>query len=373
MPPETPQPDWTRLEEAIVALAAELGVRMAHWLDLVAVFDRHEGARHWGFRSTAEWLAWRCGIDLRTARDHVRVARRLAVWTGVRAAVGSGEISYAKARALARADECEDERALLDRARACSAAQLEREVRALRTAPSADVDVANEVHARRYLAWEWEEDGGLRIHGRLGADEGAALVEALEAAAEALHPAPPQEREDVVPARPALGARRADALTEIVYSGAPRAQVVLHVDETALQCTAHGDQERAGTVCALEDGPAVPSATARRLACDGEVVTGHGRKRRVVSPALRTSLERRDRRCRFPDCGRRHGLHAHHIAHWAHGGATDPENLVMVCRFHHRLVHEEDFTVEWESGAIVFRRPDGEVIPERGPPLAVAA
>ncbi len=124
---------------------------------------------------------------------------------------------------------------------------------------------------------------------------------------------------------------------------------------------------RSGDVCALEDGPAVPSETARRLCCDGEVVTGHGRKRRVVSPALRTSLERRDRRCRFPGCVRRHGLHAHHIRHWVHGGSTDAENLVMLCRFHHRLVHEEGFSIAHEDGGLCFRRPDGrelEQVPE---------
>lgn len=372
--------DVDRLERAIVALATEITQRMEQWLGLVAEFDRLGGARAAGFRGTAEWLAWRCDIDIRTARDHVRVARRLEDWPATRAALASGELSYTKVRALARAPVEHDEAQLLERARSSTAWQLEQVVRALRDAPSADVDVANEAHARRYLEWHWDLDGSLRIHGRLSADEGAALIEAIETAAEALHPAQDPGEAEPVP-RPPLGARRADALTETVFSGAARAQVVLHVDECALACTATGDEPRAGEVCALEEGPAVPSETARRLACDGEIVNGHGRKRRVVSPALRTRLERRDGRCRFPGCVRRHGLHAHHIEHWAHGGRTDADNLVMLCRFHHRMVHEEGFTVAEEAGALCFRRPDGRELPQvpdrrvgdRAPPMRMVA
>jgi hypothetical protein len=140
-----------------------------------------------------------------------------------------------------------------------------------------------------------------------------------------------------------------------------------------LSCTATDEEERAGEVCALEDGPAVASETARRLACDAEIVVAqrgpdgaidHGRKRRVVSPALRTSLERRDGHCRFPGCSRRHGAQAHHVVHWAHGGPTDKDNLVLLCRFHHRLVHEEGFTIAREGGTLSFVRPDGRPVPQ---------
>jgi hypothetical protein len=90
-----------------------------------------------------------------------------------------------------------------------------------------------------------------------------------------------------------------------------------------------------------------------------------GRRQRVVSPALRTALERRDRGCRFPGCDRRHDLHAHHVQHWAHGGGTDRRNLVLLCRFHHRMVHEEGFTVAGADGErFVFRRPDGVPVPQ---------
>ncbi len=370
-----------RLEANVAYLAQEIERCMARWLDLIAEFDRRKAALAAGFRGTAEWLSWLCHLELRTARAHVRVARRLQEWPEMRAAYASGELSYSKLRALSRADADEDPGPLIELARSSTAERLEYAVRSLRSARSADLDVINALHERRYLNYAWEPDGCLRVHARLTPDEGAALIEALETGAEALHLVRDPNDGEVTP-RPPLAARRADALTEMVLSGAPRTQVVLHVDEPALACSAAGGEPRAGDVCALEAGPAVPSETARRLSCDADLVVGHGRKRRVVSPALRNSLERRDRGCRFPGCIRRHGVHAHHIEHWVHGGTTDPENLVLLCRFHHRLVHEGGFGVMLENGDLAFRRPDGRTLPsvpapvsvDRAPPgMAVAA
>lgn len=352
------------LERQIAAIAGDLSRSLARWLSLIAQFDARGGGRRAGHRSTSAWLAWRCGLGARAARDHVRVARRLSELPLVAAAFARGELSYSKVRAIARADATADESALLKIARCSTAYQLELAVRQLRSAPSGDLDTAREAHARRFVDWWWQEDGSLRISGQLSPDEGAAFIEAIEAGAEALHAAP----EEVI--RPPLLARRANALSEIVLSGAPPAQVLLHVDPQSL-----------GEICALEDGPAVPPESARRMACDGEVVDDLGRRRRVVSSSLRRALERRDGGCRFPGCVRRHGLHAHHLTHWAHGGPTDRDNLVLLCRFHHRLVHEDGFSIRVSGECLAFHRPDGRRIDEvpalegraRAPALAVAA
>jgi len=367
-----------RLEADIALLARDLEQRLARWLALVAEFDRRGGARRWGFRGTAEWLAWHCGLAQRTARDHVRVARMLVERPLVRHGLASGDLSYSKVRALSRAPAGEDEAGLVALARSSTAGEVERVVRALRSAPSADVEVANRGHARRFLEWSWEPDGSLAVRGRLPAEDGAAFIEMIETAAAAIHGAPnprsPADRADQLPDRPPpWGACRADALAEVARSGSPRTQVVLHVDEAALACTAATASERAGETCELEDGPAMPSESARRLACDAELILAargddgsidYGRTRRVVSAPLRTSLERRDRHCRYPGCERRHDLHAHHIKHWAHGGATDKDNLVLLCRFHHRLVHEDGFTVQRaRDGTFLFARPDRRPVP----------
>lgn len=366
------------LERQIVALAIGMRSQIAAWLGLVAAFDAADGTAHTRFRGTAEWLAWECQLTARTARDHVRVARRLSEMPLVAAALAEGRLSYSQVRAITRAGRTEDETRLLDVALRSTTAQLERHIRALRTAASADLEVANAGHAERRVEWFFDHDGSLRFFGRLATDTGAAFVEAIETAAAVLHQdhAPGY---DAAP-RPSRAARRADALAEIALSGCPRTHVVLHVDPAALACRATGTAGRAGSTCAFDDGPAIPSELARRLSCDAELsVAGLnlGRTQRVITPPLRRALEARDGRvCAMPGCDRRHGLSGHHITHWAHGGRTDLDNIVLLCAYHHRLFHEEGFTMRRSNGVIEIRDASGRRLrerPDRAPPLTVAA
>ena len=118
----------------------------------------------------------------------------------------------------------------------------------------------------------------------------------------------------------------------------------------------------------------VSAETARRLACDAAAVTMRhgpggelldvGRRTRTISPALRRALAARDRQCRFPGCGNRR-VDAHHIEHWADGGRTALDILVLLCRRHHRAVHEEGYRVTIDAGGDVkFLRPDGHLLPQ---------
>jgi hypothetical protein len=171
---------------------------------------------------------------------------------------------------------------------------------------------------------------------------------------------------------PSLGERRADALVLMADTllanepngrGGDRFQVVVHVDVMTLR---DGDGESE-----LADGAPIDGETARRLACDSAIVPlleragrplGVGRKTRSVPPALRRALASRDRGCRFPGCASHRTVDAHHIEHWANGGATNLENLVQLCRHHHRLLHEGGYTVTKAGSRFVFRRPDGRQI-----------
>jgi 5-methylcytosine-specific restriction endonuclease McrA len=166
------------------------------------------------------------------------------------------------------------------------------------------------------------------------------------------------------------------ALHQGLDPGAPgeRYQVVVHVDAPAL-----AEPERGQSV--LEDGTRVSAETSRRLACEASrVLMRHdddGRllevsaRTRTTPPALRRALHHRDRGCRFPGCGVRFGQ-GHHLRHWAHGGPTTLSNLALLCRRHHRAVHEEGYQVEREpDGSLRFRRPDGRPLPEVPPPAAV--
>jgi len=116
--------------------------------------------------------------------------------------------------------------------------------------------------------------------------------------------------------------------------------------------------------------------TFRRIACDAGLVpmrhgpTGEtidvGRRTRTIPPALRRALEARDHGCQFPGCTNHLYVHAHHIQHWAHGGATSPENLVLLCSAHHRMVHEGGFRVSRSEGIVQFHDPHGRQL-ERSP------
>jgi hypothetical protein len=142
---------------------------------------------------------------------------------------------------------------------------------------------------------------------------------------------------------------------------------VLHVEPEALKTVV--DSGAATGQAALDDGPYVSCETSQRLACDAAlVVMEHaadgavldvGRKTRTIPPAIRRALTARDTRCRFPGCTARH-CDAHHVRHWAVGGATRLDNLVLLCRRHHALVHEGGWSVGMRAdGAVEFSRPDG--------------
>jgi hypothetical protein len=133
----------------------------------------------------------------------------------------------------------------------------------------------------------------------------------------------------------------------------------------------------------LEDGAHVPAGTSQRLTCDASrVVMRHdedgrvvevGARTRTIPPALRRALQHRDKSCRFPGCNVR-VAEGHHVRHWAHGGPTKLSNLALLCRRHHRAVHEEGYQLErLPDGALQFRRPDGRALPDVPPPAVVPA
>jgi hypothetical protein len=153
--------------------------------------------------------------------------------------------------------------------------------------------------------------------------------------------------------------------------------VVLHVDEATLDAEAEPGRSE------LEDGTRVSAETSRRIACDAPLVrVVHGAngkearveaKTRTVPLRMRRALEIRDRGCRFPGCGCRF-TDAHHIQHWADGGATRLDNLVLLCRTHHRLLHEGGFKLKQDPdrpGSPAFYSPRGIRIPDVPPRMTI--
>jgi hypothetical protein len=378
------------LEREICELAAHLAAATCRWLTLVGEFDERLGWAEWGVKSCAHWLSWRCSIGLGTARDQVRVARRMRELPIVRAAFATGELSYCKVRAITRVATPEIEADLVRIALHASGAQVEKLVRGYRGALAATLDAAQAAIERRCLDWRWEDDGSLRVVARLPADDGALLLAALNAADESQPTAAhdgqaqaPASAPDTPTSEPPA-ARRADALVTLARSalagGLPQRasgdpyELVVHVDAETLTA------DQVHTQSQLADGPALAPETVRRLGCDASLVRiverdgrplSIGRRTRTIPPALRRALRARDHCCRFPGCTHQRFLHAHHVHHWARGGETNLDNLVYLCSHHHRLVHEGGFRVERAGPhAIRFRRSDGRSIPAAGPRTA---
>ncbi|MBM4440361.1 MAG: DUF222 domain-containing protein [Candidatus Rokubacteria bacterium] len=372
-----------RLGDEIAEMSVHLEAATARLLDKIRDFDARGGWNN-GFRSCAAWLTWRVGLDPGAAREKVRVARALGTLPRLAQALARGEISYAKVRAVTRVASPATEERLLAVARAGTAEHVERIVRGWRQVDrQAERRDAHLAQAFRGLHVYPDDDGTVIVRGRLTPEAGALLLRAVDAAREKLYPrrrpeetATPDVR-NVSAETPSLPQQRADALGLLAETalrridpGAPgeRYQVVVHVDAAVLADADHPGQS------VLEDGARLSAETSQRLACDASRVVMReerdgrivevGARTRTIPPALRRALHRRDVGCRFPGCGVRIS-EGHHIQHWAQGGATTLSNLTLLCRRHHRAVHEEGFQLDRTSDeSLAFRLPDGRPFPD---------
>ncbi|MDE2679495.1 MAG: DUF222 domain-containing protein [Gemmatimonadota bacterium] len=369
------------LGDRIAALCAHIDAATHRLLTLLRVYD--EEGRWQGCRSCAHWLSWRTGLSLGPAREKVRVARCLPSLPLISAAFARGEISYSKVRALTRAATTGNEAELLTFARHGTTAHVERLVREWRRLGGSGAcpdDPANQTDQgdptdRRGLSLHLGDDGNYEIRGQLTPEVGALLLKALEATEDKLYR---EQRAAGTEHEITAAQRRADAfglwLEEHVQ---PKVQLVVHSLTAAFPARVSGETSlphMEAPSLVTEDGCRVSAETSSRLCCDAEVVPiargtdgsvlDVGRSSRTVGWRLRKALEARDGGCRFPGCGSRVRTHAHHITHWAHGGATAMDNLVLLCPFHHRTVHEGGWRVEMdERGVPNFFNPLGVRMP----------
>jgi hypothetical protein len=353
------------IESELAALFAHTYAATYRILCLIRTFDERGLWGDYGARSMAHWLNWRVGLDIGAAREKVRVAHALKELPKTAEKLSRGEISYSKVRALTRVATPEDEEAFLNVARHGTASHMERLVRGIRQAERAqDADFAMRMHEQRELIAYQADDGSLLVKARLTPEVGALFLEALEKALtivrEGQHGDEPQE---------SFAAERADALAVMAESllanevkSGDRYQAVVHVSAETSEM-------------AVEDGPVLPRQTGKRLLCDSAVIAlmedadgeplSVGRKRRTVSTAIRRALQKRDGGCRFPGCGQTVFVDAHHIVHWVDGGETSLDNLLLLCRHHHRQLHEGGWRLEKTcDGSFAFFDRFGAPIPE---------
>jgi uncharacterized protein DUF222/HNH endonuclease len=326
-----------------------------------------------GPRQLRALVELRIGLDLGTAREKVRVARCLGSLPRIDDALRRGVLSYAKVRAATRVATPENEERLLEIALLTTGAHLERVCRRFRRVLV--VEEGERLDERRFVRDEVLPSGLVRITAVLQPDEAALVMKAIEMARHEVPASPSESSAETAPPASAPRLPVADALTKVAESflahgeaagcGGDRHQIVVHLEQDPLA----PDGAMAAT---LDDGTRLSGETFRRIACDAGLVPmlhgqhsqaiDVGRRTRTIPPSLRRALWSRDGGCQFPGCTNRLYVHAHHIHHWAHGGPTNADNLVLLCSAHHRLVHEGGFQVSRASQAIEFRDPSGRLV-----------
>ncbi len=336
-----------------VADVAHVRLGQAHRTMLAAIAQIDLTGR-WeadGARDCVHWVQMRYGISTWKAERWVQAAHALQRLPAVEGSLVTGALGIDKVVELTRFAEFDTEDGLVRWARHVPAGAIRHrgELERRRTQ-----DEAEGVERTRSLRW-WHEHERFQMHADLPPAEGEVVRATIERLALEVPPMPDE-------AGPwDVQARRADALVALCADGpsagrgTPVATVVVHAQLDGLTEGSHG--------CEIEGGPVIAPATAERLACNariqtviedarGEVVR-LGRMRREPPSWMVRQVRYRDRGCVFPGCGARAFTEAHHVVWWSKGGATDLDNLVLICSFHHRLVHE--------YGWRLSRTPDGEV------------
>ncbi len=363
------EPTLDQLEYSLDTLYTLTKAIHRKFLEAVADFDRREAWKHDGVHSMRDWLTYRYGDSVHTANQTVSLAHALEERPAIAAGFENGTLSTDKVTDLCSFVPPEEDESYAHYAQYHNAAQVKEWARHARRMKREEAARAVKERSLR-MYWDRHREV-LHVNGVLPGAEGAAVKAAIDRVAEQLGP-------DDDGTWPLLERRRADALIELAGTklaedtDTDRATVVVHVDAHELNYI-HG-------IAKLEDGPMIPSEVARRLACDGRIQPvvdgpsgeplGIGRRSRMVPHWLMRLLKDRDRGCVVNGCGRTLGLQAHHLAHWAHGGRTDMDNLVLVCRRCHRKIHDEGFRlVRNQYGNVRVLRPDGRPVMNRPAPM----
>ena len=369
-----PQAKTTRELTTGVAVMKNLaGSVQLQQLELIAELDDRKVWRVDGAKSMAEWVSAQFGISQWAARRWIAAGHALPGLPEVRRALRGGHLSLDKVLELTRLATPDTETQLIAWATGVSAAAIRRKAD---LAQRDDIDEVRADDRARSLEWWYQDDRRLWLEGFLPAEQGAQVAKALDRLAETLPSDPDAERSHTI------DARRADALValcshELASDPAPaRAAVSLHVDLAAL---------RAGGSAELEGHGALHPAVAAMLCCDARVqavlhdhdchTVGLGRSTRNVSESLKRQLRQRDGECcSFPGCHHKRYVDGHHIWPWEWGGPTDLDNLVLVCKFHHKLIHLYGWRVALgkQPGMVYWFRPDNRLY-EPGRAHTVAA
>jgi len=334
-------------------------------------FDKSGEYKADGALSAVAWVRERCNLSGGAAAERVNVARQLETLPQIEKALAKGNVGYQHVALIARAAENvgsapvqKEEQNLLKAAQTMDPGRFAAVAKGFehRVDAAAALLEANHAYQRRYLHLSEPQNGMVRLDGMLDLEGGATLKAALSA----LMP-PPANDDDRTP-----GQRRIDALVDLARRpldgsklgtvGGQRPHLLITASaETLLGLKGAPPAEIAGV------GP-IPMETAQRLACDPTVSWLLGQAElesesasdahRQIPAATRRALVARDRDCVFNGCHRPAiWCDGHHLVWWTRGGKTALPNLALVCGRHHRMLHEEGWTLERKDGRWVTRPP----------------
>jgi hypothetical protein len=327
----------------------------------LAELERREAWEDDGAHDMTHWTAMRLDTSQWRAGRWLAAGRALPGLPAISHAFERGQIGIDKVAELARYATFDDEDAYLAWAQEVSLGAVRRRGE-LQTRMDADADQETR---DRWTEWRYLDEGRrFALEAQLPAADGALVAETLQRLGDRIPVMPGEDGAEYA------GMRRADALVALCQAGDPQDGSATAGGPTMV-VHAQWDTLLDAQAAQIEDGPAIDAETARRLMCDARVQTvvedadgtviGQGRAAREPSPALMRQLRYRDDACRFPGCGHRRFTQAHHIRWWSRGGRTELENLVLICSFHHRLVHEHGWSIHrTERGEIRWVRPDGQ-------------
>jgi hypothetical protein len=370
--------DLIDLRRAIDRLEAEFTRRVHR-------FHHAHGAQADGGVSTVSWLRSHCAMTVKAAAYRVHLARTLGELPATLDSARAGRASFSNVTMIAHLAEdvgvaqvAPLEGILVGAAETLEpgAMRVLTQATRLRLDPDGVLADANHAHELRWFECEQTYGGVYVLRGQLDAEGGAMVKTALDAFSHAMARGETRTGSQ----------RRADVLVDVFAAQLRRGDHGdVHGQRPHLTVTVSAETLRTGAAADAPPaelsgvGPIHPE-TARRLACDAvrTLVTvaalpegaaaiawgtpalplSVGRATRTIPAHLRTALRLRDQGCRFPGCDRPPAwTDGHHIIHWPDGGPTALDNLISLCRPHHRAVHEQGWRIQIADGIAVVEPP----------------
>jgi hypothetical protein len=369
-PPTRPPPERMHVDPLLTdtqdligrvqTLHREIAERQRELLEVLAQLETRQAWVEDGAHDMAQWTSMALDVSRWKADRLLGAGRALPTLPATAHALARGDLGIDKVVELTRFASFDDEDALVRWAQGVSSGAIRR---------AGDLQVAHrdeqaaEAERTRWLQWKVADEGQrFVIDGELPSAQGAVVAKALDRLGDQIPVMPGEESDRFV------GSRRADALVALCSArlagdeDQDRATIVVHADIDVL--------EGVDANALIEDGPVIGGSTAQRLLCNARVqmvlerpdgtVAGVGRLAREPSAWMMRQLRHRDDACRFPGCDARRFTQAHHIEWWSRGGTTDLDNLILVCSFHHKLVHEHGWSIaRTDDGDVTWHRPSG--------------